>query len=308
MNVQYFDLSHFAVLEISGKDAFDFLHAQFTCDLHGLETHGWLFGAWCLPNGRVICTFIVFARDNSLFLILPSMLRDKITKRLSMFTLRSAVTISDVSDEYALSGFTGNDFNMILTTLTGKKTAGIGRLRQTSDFSILELWDKSPRYLLISKIEAISNTVKNVMTTSSPGERSGWSLMDIEAGMPWIINATSEEFLPQMLNLDQMQGLSYKKGCYPGQEIIARLYYRGQLKKRMYLGSGDADITPGPGDQIVLKDTGASAGEVIDVEPHPAGGFRLLAVVDTVHASGDMLAIQGIDDSLIRLQHLTYPY
>lgn len=76
----------------------------------------------------------------------------------------------------------------------------------------------------------------------------------------------------------------------------------------MYLGSGDAIVTPGAGDQVVLKDTGISAGEVIDAEPHPAGGFRLLAVIDTAHAGSDMLTIQGIDDSPIRLQQLTYPY
>lgn len=304
---RYFDLSHFSLLRISGNDAFAFLHGQITGDLNHLKLHGWLFSAWCLPNGRVICTFIIFARDDSLFLILPSMLKDKIIKRLSMFILRSQVTLKDVTDDYALMGLAGNDIEKILMQTATHEPPVTGSMIQSEYFSCLELWDKSPRYILAIKIENVAELLGGITATSTAGERIGWSLLDIEAGMPWIINSTSELFLPQMLNIDQMHGLSYQKGCYPGQEVIARLHYRGQLKKKMYLGSGNAGITPGAGDRLVHKDSGVVAGDVIDAELQPAGGFGLLAVTETQYADSDDLCLEGATDISVKLQPITYP-
>ncbi|OGT64954.1 MAG: hypothetical protein A3I13_05885 [Gammaproteobacteria bacterium RIFCSPLOWO2_02_FULL_47_50] len=304
---RYFDLSHFSMLQISGNDAFEFLHGQVTGDLNQLKLHGWLFSAWCLPNGRVICTFIIFTRDDSLFLILPSMLKDKIIGRLSMFIMRSHVTLKDVSDDYTLMGLEGNDIEKILMQTTTHEPFVTGSMIQSEYFSCLKLWDKTPRYILAIKMENVAELPGGITATSTAGERAGWSLLDIEAGMPWIINSTSETFLPQMLNIDQMHGLSYQKGCYPGQEVIARLHYRGQLKKKMYLGSGNAGIIPGAGDRLVHKDSGAVAGDVIDAERYPAGGFRLLAVVEIQSADSEDLCLEGATDISARLQPITYP-
>lgn len=305
-NHQYFDLSHFSLIEISGKDAFSFLHAQITADLVDLKQRGWLFSAWCLPNGRVICTFIVYASGNSLFLMLPSMMKDKIIKRLSMFVLRSAVTLTDRSEEYVLIGLRGAGID----DLAGRHiTSPViqGRLTQTELFSLLRLPDAVPRRILIGKIEGLPELLNDITGNCTPGERAQWSLLDIEAGLPWIINATSESFLPQMLNLEEMQGLSYGKGCYPGQEIVARLHYRGQVKKRLYLGKGDAEILPGPGDKLEDRAGGILSGDVIDAERHPDGGFRLLAVVETDYADSTALRIQGLQDVSVQLQPIPYP-
>lgn len=306
-NAQYFDLSHFSLLKITGKDAFSFLHGQLTCDLNELENHGWLLSAWCLPNGRVICTFIIFEKNNSFFLVLPSMLRDKIFKRLAMYVLRSEVTITDVSDDYAIFGFVGNNITKIINPLLAENTSVNGNLRVSPEFSILQLWDQSPRYILISKMEAVTDLLNNITVTCVAGERTTWSLMDIEAGMPWILNATTENFLPQMLNLDQMHGLSFKKGCYPGQEIIARLNYRGQLKKRLYLGSGNTAITPGPGDHLKDKNSGTIVGEIIDAERNTSGGFEFLTVSEKEYANCKTLVLNDMPDAGVELKSLVYP-
>ena len=303
----YFDLSHYSLLQISGPDAFGFLHAQITGDLNQLKLHGWLFSAWCQPNGRVICTFIIFARDDNLYLILPSMLKDTVMRRLSMYILRSKVTLQDVTDDYVLMGLAGTDIEKILMQTVTQVPPVTGNMIQSEYFSCLKLWDKTPRYILINTIEHVEGLLDNITTSFHSGKRSGWSLLDIEAGIPWIINSTSESFLPQMLNIDQMHGLSYQKGCYPGQEIIARLHYRGQLKKKMYLGSGNADFTPGAGDRLIHQDSGAVAGDVIDAELHPAGGFRMLAVVETQSAESNNLCLEGATNISIKLQHITYP-
>ena len=302
----YFDLSHFALLEITGTDAFDFLQKQFSGDIGLLDKYGWLFSSWCLPNGRVITTFIIFRHNESLFLILPGMMKSVVVKRLSMYVLRSNVKINDVSDEYALLGITGDVAVFLSDRFTdGKKNLDTGLLKSQS-VTILRLWDSNPRYILVCKMDTVTGILNNICKSCEQSDRGNWSLLDIEAGMPWILESTSESYLPQMLNLDLMQGLSYKKGCYPGQEVISRLHYRGQLKKRMYLGSGDAEITPGPGDHIELADSGTTVGDVIDAERHPNGGIRLLAVADTVHAEKTTVRLRNANNAAIKLATVNY--
>lgn len=294
VNPKYFDLSHFALLQISGKDAFEFLHGQLTADLNQLKSQDWLFSAWCLPNGRVICTFIIFTHDGSYFLILPAMLKDKIVKRLSMYILRSQVSLVDVSDDYALTGIAGAEIEKILPQMMDNNPDQV--------YSLLQLPDKTHRYILISKMEHVEELMNIITSSCTASGRTEWSLLDIEAGLPWIINATSEAFLPQMLNLEHLHGLSYQKGCYPGQEVIARLHFRGQLKKQLYLGRGKASITPGAGDRLIHRENAAAVGDVIDAELHPSGEFRLLAVVETQYAESDQLSLESAPEIKVTLQ------
>ncbi|MGH8120840.1 MAG: YgfZ/GcvT domain-containing protein, partial [Gammaproteobacteria bacterium] len=140
-----------------------------------------------------------------------------------------------------------------------------------------------------------------------PGAPGGWELLDIEAGIPWITEATSESFLPQVLNLEEMQGLSYQKGCYPGQEVIARLHYRGELKRRLFLGTGYGEIVPVPGAGLERADAGARSGDVIDAARHPDGCLKLLAVADIHGADPGILRLQDAQQTSITLQALHYP-
>lgn len=292
--MQYFDLSHFAILKISGEDAHTFINAQFTCDPQQLSHRDWLFTAWCLPNGRAIATFILFSKNGDYYLVLPAMLRDKFIKRLEMFVLRSAVNISDCSDDMTLLGLAGEKALSLVETL-----------QQDDSISVLKLWDHEARYILCCPNDNVGDVMHRLHGHCEEGDRSSWSILDIEAGMPWIINATSEMYLPQMLNLDQVAGLSYRKGCYPGQEVIARLHYRGQLKKRLFLGQAESSITPGPGDRIETGDQ-AYAGDVIDAERYPDGRICLLAVVDLGQAECGQLYISGNDSVPVKFSPIDY--
>ena len=161
----YFDLSHFALLEITGSDAFDFLQKQLSGDLKLLDVYGWLFSAWCLPNGRVITTFIVFRHEDSLFLILPGMMKAGIVRRLSIYVLHSNVKINDVSDDYALLGITGNNCGSLLDKLTtGENSPGAGLLHFQS-ITILRLWDNLPRYILICKMDRVTDVLNIICNT-----------------------------------------------------------------------------------------------------------------------------------------------
>jgi folate-binding protein YgfZ len=265
---QYFYLPHFALIEISGRDAFEFLHKQITCDLNELQSLGWLFCAWCEANGRVICTFIVYQRDDSLFLIFPSPLKERIMQRLSRYTLRSRVIIRDAGEDFSLLGLSNV---AILSTDLLDRPARTGRMLNTDHGEAIELWGQKPRYLLVQRVERMPALLNRVSEICDKGDQSGWNLLDIEAGIPWITETTTASFLPQMLNMDKMHSVSYQKGCYPGQEVIARLRYRGQLKKRMFLGNGQGEFIPAAGGVIELTDSGNPCGSVIAAERNPEG-------------------------------------
>ena len=113
-NNRYFDLSHFSLITVSGEDAMTFLQNQLTANLEQLDTHGWVLAAWCLPNGRIISNFLFFQYRGQYMLVLPSMLKDKVIRRLGMFVLRSKVQINDISDNHALIGLQGMSIEDVL--------------------------------------------------------------------------------------------------------------------------------------------------------------------------------------------------
>jgi len=301
---RYFDLSRFALIEVAGDDAFTFLHGQFTADLNDLEHRGWIFSAWCQANGRVLCTFIVFRKNHALFLLLPAAIKEKIIRRLSLFVLRSKVNIRDATADHIILGL--RDINIRNMDLFGSCKC-TGNMLAAENCNVLELWGQTPRSIVICKQGNLHLLMEKIHMLCKPGEPAAWDLLDIEAGIPWITEPTSDSYLPQMLNLDQMLGLSYQKGCYPGQEVIARLHYRGALKRRLFLGTGHGENPPPPGTGLVQPDTGARTGDVIDAARHPDGSFRLLVVAGISEAESGVLRLQDAQQTSITLQPLQYP-
>ena len=303
----YFDLSHFALLRINGNDAFPFLQAQICGDLRQLERLGWFQSAWCLPNGRVIATFILLQQEDSFFLLLPSMLKKKVMKRLGMYVLRSDVKFSDVGDEYLTLGLAGDKAEELINGLNTGEVTQRGCLLLKDKLTLLKMNQSGNRFILLGRMDDCNEVLETITDRYPCGERAQWSLYDIEAGLPWVLETTTEKFLPQMLNLDLSSGLSYQKGCYPGQEIIARTYYRGQVKKRLYLGTTTSDTTPGPGDRIVLESVARAVGDILDAERNGRGRVRFLAVVEIEAAENDALTIEGQTGIRITLDPVKYP-
>ena len=299
----YLELHRFALIEISGEDAFPFLHRQISGDLNEIVSRGRMFSAWCHANGRVICTFLVFRRNHSLYLVLPAGMKDRILRRLTLYVLRADVRLTDASGGHTLLGLYGA--NLTVTEIFGSGVRS-GEIFVNEGCSVLDLWGAVPRCLAICRNNHLASVTEKIQGMCSKGEASGWDLLDIEAGVPWITETTSEKFLPQMLNLDLMGGLSYEKGCYPGQEVIARLHYRGELKRRMFLGTGQGEYIPGAGTELIRADTGTRIGEVINAVPCPGGDFRLLAVAET-DGSSSPICLQDSSRSRITLQDLHYP-
>jgi folate-binding protein YgfZ len=257
MAQQVADLSHYAVLRISGDDAAAFLHAQFTNDVQALAVDTAQWNGWCTAKGRLLATFLLARRRGDYLMVLPAEIAAPVAKRLSMFVLRSKVKIADVSAEYARRGLIGS-------------TGGAAPMRVTESDGVVTIGLAPDRAVMLAPASA---------APAANASADAWELASIRAGVPTVTAATQEAFVPQMANFELVGGVSFKKGCYPGQEIVARTQYRGGLKRRMARAHLPGGERPQPGDAVYSGAFGEqSAGTIVNAAPAPEGGFDVLVV------------------------------
>ena len=250
------DLSDNALLAITGDDASTFLQGQLTNDVEALERGKAQWTGWCSPKGRLLVSLLLARRDDGFLALLPAELAPASARRLGMFVLRSKVKIADVSDRYDRWGVIGDD--------------SLKDLRSMLDGEMLELPLGSGLYVVIAP-----HHPQRRLASKPAGD---WTLALIRAGIPTVVAATQEEFVPQMANFDLIGAVSFKKGCYTGQEIVARTQYRGILKKRMALAHVDG-AEPAPGQSVYSPAFGEqSAGTVVNSARAPEGGYDFLVV------------------------------
>ncbi|MCZ6802766.1 MAG: hypothetical protein O7D86_02225 [Proteobacteria bacterium] len=295
-------LSGFAVLEISGNDRQSFLHNQFTNDLKLIDEPAAQLSAWCNPKGQVITTLLIINTGSTYLLIFKDNLKEVVQKRLSMFVMRSEVTINDISNELPLTGLANiDDLNLLGSNIPTKP----GELQTNDDLIIICLPGYSGRYLISGNIESLKDKFNDLEDKPQITSSSIWELLDILSGIPWITANTQEQFLPQMLNLDSLKGLSYQKGCYPGQEVIARLHYKGKVKKRLNLIQSDFHLNVG--DNVYSKQSKNNVGTVINSAHHPDGNFYGLAIIE-LDKLNDKLFPENQPDQEIIVLKLPYEF
>jgi folate-binding protein YgfZ len=251
------DLSNNAVLSVSGDDAAAFLHAQLTNDVEALGVNRAQWNGWCSPKGRLIATFLLVRRPDGFLVVLPAELAGPIAKRLGMFVLRSKVKIADVSDRYARRGIIG-------------RRPGPAPMEAVEDDGAILVGLEPGRIVALTPAQ-------RALTPDVGAD--AWELAAIRAGVPTITAATQEAFVPQMANFELVGGVSFKKGCYPGQEIVARMQYRGGLKRRMAIAHVDGAERPQAGESVYSAAFGdQAAGTIVNAAPAPEGGFDALVV------------------------------
>jgi len=277
------------VISVTGAEAADFLHAQLTHDVLGLPPDAHRLAAWCDPKGRVQALFEVCPYEDGFLLVLPAALIEAVLPRLRMFVLRTQVTLADVSDHWNALGLCGAQAGEALAHSIDPPEPG--RLAEADDTLALGLLGPQPRYLILAPSNAVERVWNRLATPAMPVGEPVWRLAAIEAGRPQVFPETAGEFVPQMLNLHWLDGIDFHKGCYPGQEVVARLQYRGTLKQRIYLGTLAADSPPAPGTEVAAEDD-ARVGTVIDAVTNADGAQRVLAVLK-VAAADQALAIAG---------------
>jgi hypothetical protein len=304
------DLGQLGVISVHGKDAADFLQGQFSNDIKQVDEGHSQLSAYCTPKGRVLGLFRLFRRGDTYYLRLPLDTLDAVLERLRRYVLRAEVTLEDATDNFIRIGVTGKDAVEELAAVIGNLPEQEGAALQTQELSVLRVPGVHPRFEVYAlSYEAARNLWDTLNVRGAPVGLDAWQLTEIQAGLPTVYASTAEQFIPQMLNLQLIDGVNFKKGCYPGQEIVARTQYLGALKRRMYAGRIEADIPPSPGDALYTPDDSVqAAGQIVDARPHPDGGYAALAVLQISAAEAGDLHLGSSDGPAFTLEALPYPF
>jgi len=240
----------------------------------------------------VLATFLLWRTGDEFFMQLPSSLREPIQKQISKYILRAKVKVADASPDWTLIGVVGTGAAALVQRVAGGETV-IKLPGERYEIAVTRGKDQAILAALASETEKVSP--------------EHWDWLDIRAGVPVILPATQEAFVPQMLNLDLIGGVSLTKGCYPGQEIVARMHYRGTLKQRMYLANVAGSESPQPGDKLYSPDFGEQAcGTIVNAARSPEGGSDVLAVIQIASAEKGDVHWKSPSGPMLKLMQLPY--
>ena len=296
------DLSHLGMLELDGADAVSFLQGQVTNDVKQLDGSNAHYSGYCNPKGRMLALFLAFAHNGHLHLQMPKTLLDPIAKRLKMYVLRSKVNIHDMSDRAFKFGISGPDAATLLSTLFPSVPEQPLQLQTHSNGTVIRLPGNVARFEVISDLEHASQLWKALSERCKTADADYWEWLEIQAGIPEVYPETQEAFVPQMLNLDLLNGINFKKGCYTGQEIVARTHYLGTVKRRTQLAQSESLVIAG---DDVKNEKEEIVGKVVRSAASPTGHYDLLleARLDSVEsgalfAAGHNLRIKSLPYTL----------
>jgi hypothetical protein len=302
------DLSHYGLIRAFGEEASDFLQNQFCNDVRIISNTQSQLNAYCNPKGRVLAFFRLFEINDQYYLRLPQAILADTQNRLQMFVMRTKVILEDISDDLARIGFSGPEAKQRLSKVIGDVPAEVGTVAHTQNVTAIRISNSPPRFELYGSVDAIQAIWESLATGARPAGSGSWNLLDIKDAIPEVVPETKEAFVPQMINLEGIDALSFKKGCYPGQEIVARMHYLGKLKRHMFLAHTDSDMVPAPGDSIFAEgsESGQGAGKIVRAEKNPDGGTDLLAVIEIASKEKGDLHLESAQGSLLTLQPLPY--
>jgi tRNA-modifying protein YgfZ len=299
------DLSHYGVIRISGPDACSFLQSQFTNDAASLQQNHVQLNGWCSPKGRLLATFSLWHLDSQYFLLLPLPLLGSTLKRLGMFVLRSKVQLEDVSNGSVRIGLVRHAAHG--QALMDPPRIAVGDVVTTNHGLMAGI--SASRSLLIVKPERAHETWLEVRRSANPAGANVWDLGLVRDGIVEVYPATQDLYVPQMANFELAGGVSFKKGCYPGQEIVARTQYRGILKRRMARVSALSNVSIEPGREVFSPAFPDQAAGSIAVSAVAENGTQeCLVVSQTVSIQPNGLYLDQACSESNRLNLLDLPY
>ncbi len=289
------------LIRASGPDAADFLHNLLTNDIKGLSTSNARFAGMCTAKGRLLAVFLVWRDGDDFLLMVPREILPAILKKLSMYVLRAKVKLTDASAELNLVGFASVAVSPAPTLTDCPRHA----LASIPGGRAIRL-DGQRWLLALEPGKAIEAWQAYAETAQAVGTAT-WQWLEIAAGQPRVVTATQEAFVPQMLNMElpAVGGVSFTKGCYPGQEIVARTQYLGKVKRRSFRARLQSAIAPGT--HVYAPETGEQhCGAIVSLAPSPEGGHECLVCVQIgAQESGDV-RVGSLSGE--RLEFLPLPY
>ncbi|MCK0511420.1 YgfZ/GcvT domain-containing protein [Aromatoleum buckelii] len=299
-------LVNLGIIRSRGEDSAPFLHNLFSNDVKNLSAAGAQWTSFNSPKGRMLASILLWKEADGHALVMSADLQPALLKKLSMYVLRSKVKLADDSAETALVGVSGSDASQVLARAGLAVPAGAMTQAVTENTRCIRLDDNN--FLIALPVAEAPQAFGALLAAgATKAGTAAWQLAMVRAGVPLITVPTQEEFVAQMLNYEVIGGVSFQKGCYPGQEIVARTQYLGKLKKRMYHVRIANGAEPLPGADLFAPEFGdQSAGKLVNVAPSPEGGFEALAVMQTSCAEAGDVHLGSLTGP--RLSFLDLPY
>ncbi|MFQ6370842.1 tRNA-modifying protein YgfZ [Shewanella sp. YIC-542] len=292
-------LSHLGLMQVTGEQNRSFLHGQITADVNALDANRWCWGAHCDPKGKMLSAFRLFAIADSMMLLMPKELLSSDLPEFRKYAVFSKAELDDVSAQWTILGITGTG---AADWLHGQ----FPQFNREQPLCQLEqgvILNDGERFLLILPTQAAAERVQEMPLY----HHSAWQALEILAGYPGLDAAHQGQFVPQMCNLQALDGISFTKGCYMGQETVARMKYRGGNKRALYILKGhcSANVTPASTLELAMEEGFRPQGTIVEAVQN---GDQLLlsAVLPNDTPADARFRIADDPQSLLALQPLPY--
>lgn len=295
------------LVRVAGDDAASFLHTQLTNAVEDLAPGAARLAGYCSPKGRLLATFLMWRDADGIVLQLSAEIQPAVQKRLSMFVLRAKAKLSDITPTHAIVGVAGAGAAQALAAAGLPAPQAPFAVDSADGVSVIRLPDGAgqPRWQIVlptGRADAVRAALSATLQGAAPAL---WDWLEVQSGLPRIVAATQEQFVPQMINFELVGGVNFRKGCYPGQEVVARSQYRGTLKRRMWLVQGEGEV-PAPAAEIYRpEDPGQPCGMIVNAAPAPGGGWAGLAELK-IDAAGSALRLGSADGAALATATLPY--
>ena len=288
-------LLHLGVIRVQGEDAAAFLQSQLTQDVLLLGPSQARLAAFCSAKGRMQASFIGLQRAPGEILLVCS--RDVLAptlKRLSMFVMRSKAKLTDATADFGLFGLTCGSISGLPAASVPWTMATVGAAHAVQLYPA----DAQPRALWLAPVE-LPPPAGPVLPLAT------WLWSEVASGIATVTAPIVEAFVPQMLNYESVGGVNFKKGCYPGQEVVARSQFRGSLKRRAFLAHGEGELLAGQ--EVFHESDGEQpVGTIAQAAPSPLGGFDAIVSMQVSAAEGGRLSAGSAAAPALALLPLPY--
>ncbi|WP_445776852.1 tRNA-modifying protein YgfZ [Shewanella sp.] len=292
-------LSHMGLIEVTGEQGRSFIHGQVTTDITSLNADQWKWGAHCDPKGKMLASFRTFAIADSLFMLMPISTLDIDLPQLKKYAVFSKAELTNVSSQYHIIGVAGHDAQALMTQQFGEINAALTLI---DGGAVLRDGERYIVVLANDKAAAFVKAAQQPLVTAS-----AWQALEIKAGYPNIDANHSGQYVAQMCNLQAIDGISFNKGCYMGQETIARMKYRGGNKRALYILSGTTSQTISTETQldIALEEGFRRGGNIIECVQQ---GEHVLLTAVLANDTENTAKLRIADDESSQLSIIELPY
>nr|WP_314860395.1 folate-binding protein [uncultured Undibacterium sp.] len=299
-----------SLIQASGDDAAGFLHNQLSNDVEHLSDTQSRYAAYCTPKGRMLASFLYWKIDADIVLQYSASLQPALQKRLQMFVMRSKVKLEDISEQFAVVGLGGSAAEAFLLTQFSELPSAINDKVSNAAGTLIRLHDafNSARYQWIVAHAKFAEISSHIGANLQKVDDSIWRLGNIHAGLPQVVEQSKEKFVPQMINFELIGGVNFRKGCYPGQEIVARSQYLGKLKRRMAIALVKSDAVNVAMEIFSDNDPSQPCGMIVNAERNLSDEFACLVEIKLADQEQGKVHLGASDGPILNFLPLPYAY